>query len=89
MKYKAKILPLDGKYYGTEIKVETHDDSFDITVWWMGDFTPSDRELKQCGMSLDEWHENDMGCDSHFESSDGLEVAEIITKALNQTKEDK
>jgi hypothetical protein len=43
---KAELQPLEGKYYGTKVKVTyAGDKSFEVTFWDSGDFTPSLRAL--------------------------------------------
>ena len=43
---KAKILPLDGKYYGTKVEIVDDDgNDFTITLWNSCGWEPSDREL--------------------------------------------
>ena len=77
---KAKLLSLDGKYYGTKIAVSYDGCESLIEVWHMGNYKPSARELR-------DWNEVNDGpyetCDSHFESESSLEIAERIVKALN------
>ena len=81
MKKRAYILPLEGKYYGTEIDVG---DTGLIEIWGV-DKTgePSQRELDTWG---DE--EGDI-CDSHYEDAGDLKVASVIVKALNEYFEGK
>ena len=46
---KARLLPLQGKYYGT--KIEIIDDNgfdFEIKLCNTGNFQPSDRERRDC-----------------------------------------
>jgi hypothetical protein len=56
---KAKIMPLRGKYYGTEIKIFDEDGTDEIKLWDSGDFIPSERELKACGLTLKQWVDNE------------------------------
>ena len=87
---KAKILPLKGKYYGTLIEYESitpySDNTHELVVWDMGDFTPSKRQLEDWGYSLEEAKEDDMMSDSHYESSRGYMIAEAIVKALESIR---
>lgn len=78
---KAKLIPLEGKYYGTRIAVTTEDGcESTIYVWHMGNHKPSARELHYWREVGDCPHET---CNSHFESESSLEIAERIVKALN------
>jgi len=56
---KAEILPLKGKYYGTEIVI-TDDYGFRycITLWNDGNFEPSDRELAGI-CTIEQWRNNE------------------------------
>lgn len=69
----AKIKPLHGKYYGTEIELDTGQT---ITIWCpdYNDFKPSIRELNSG------WTE-DMGMD-HQEDVHSYELAKIVCQAL-------
>lgn len=55
---EAEILPLKGKYYGTEICVT--DGKYDtiISVWCNADFAPSDRELENSGVTRQQYNDN-------------------------------
>jgi len=78
----AHIQPLEGKYYGTI--VELHDGAR-IEIWIMDGhgITPSKRQLEKWDMTLEEAKDDDMMCDSHFESARGYGIAEILVDALN------
>lgn len=55
---KAEILPLDGKYYGTEIKVSDGEYEYHFKLWNNASFEPSDRELgDKC--TIEQWRENE------------------------------
>ena len=73
---KAKLLPLKGKYYGTKIAVEHQGKESEISVWHMGNYKPSARELERRSEGFEY-------CDSHFESEASLEIAKRIFAALN------
>ena len=83
MKLQAKILPLKGKYYGTEISITSPDEprlnaSIEVLISdpeWL----PSERELGD--ESLEEWKE--YCCDNHYESRLGYRVCQIIEQAIN------
>lgn len=67
---KAQIKPLSGKYYGTIIIIDFQDGGHteEIKLWDAGDWEPSCRELEKYNMTLEQWNEEDMSCDGHFES---------------------
>jgi len=82
---KAKLEALNGKYYGTIINIETDNGATKINIWFMGDYEPSDRQLKEWQFTRKQWDNNkEMGCDSHYESKDGYILAEIICNAINK-----
>lgn len=56
---KAELLPLDGKYYGTVIRI-TGDDGYThiIKLWQCGSWVPSDRECAAAGITIDQWQAN-------------------------------
>jgi len=85
MSYTATLLPLDGKHYGTRVRIDHPNGCFDqtLTIWLSDDPTPSRRELEA-------WDEDEMGepwnaadCASHYESATALRVAEAIVRAVN------
>ena len=57
---RARLLPLEGKYYGTKIEI-IDDDGFDfeIELWNPGNFEPSDRELRGC-CTIEQWRNNEI-----------------------------
>ena len=88
---KAKLLPLSGKYYGTEIEVIS-DNGFEyvIKLWNSANFRPSPRELARWGdfgTSEEYWRENDGACDGHFESLDTYNTAIRIITSIDGTKQ--
>lgn len=57
---KAKLLPLDGKYYGTEIKVSDGVHTRILNVWIDPTVSePSDRELEGI-CTIEQWRANEM-----------------------------
>jgi hypothetical protein len=70
-KLQASILPLNGKYYGTQIQITNPWGTTDITIWDNADFTPSERES-----------EGEI-CDSHFESKYSFELAKYLVDCIN------
>jgi hypothetical protein len=71
------------KYYGTHVPFTIRGDESSVTVWVMGDYEPSERQLAQweCA-SWEHARECDMTCDSHYESAAGYEIAKVIHAAL-------
>lgn len=57
---EAKILPLNGKYYGTEILIG--DDEYDtiIKLWCSADYQPSDRWLDIHGITRKQYENNEI-----------------------------
>jgi len=81
---KAKIEPLEGKYYGTRITLENGEG---ITIWVMGDYKPSIRQLEELSMTYEEAKDDDYFCDSHFESETSFKVAVAIVETLSRIEE--
>lgn len=79
---KAQIEPLDGKYYGTTIIVDHPNDYVHMTLWFMGDGYPSERELG--GDTYEFWKDMGDGCDSHYESKDCYEFCKKLVEAINK-----
>ena len=77
----AEIKSLTGKYYGTEVVIHTKNGDCIVTVWHMGDFKPSRRELEK----LDQEEEFE-AFDSHYETKDGFEIAQKIQEAFNESR---
>lgn len=57
---KAELMPLNGKYYGTRIKL-TFDCGHEETIelWDSGSLVPSDRELAEWGYTRKQWDSNE------------------------------
>lgn len=75
---EVEILPLGGKYYGTEIKVGQGS----FRIWGCGkenDYTPSSRETD----GLEEGEEFET-CDNHYEKQQDYEIALVVEKALRE-----
>lgn len=75
---KAKVLPLRGKYYGTEVEVfEDGISAGTFRIWLTGGSGPSDRELDLA--------EGDISSVdfSHYENCLSLAVAEYVAIALS------
>jgi hypothetical protein len=85
---EAHIKPLHGKYYGTEIVYQLPgEDVGSLQVWDRGDGTPSQRQLEDWGMTLQEARDDDMMCDSHYETTLSYRIAEIVRDALLAVEE--
>lgn len=100
MKIKAELLPLSGKYYGTEIHLKNEDGSQAEFIVWVNrisDGKPSEREqrahteqLVRYGYS-DTEIENDPDlayeiCDDHYETQDALEICKVLVDAINKAE---
>lgn len=96
---KAEIEPLKGKYYGTSVSIEINGvHSGAVSLWLPGD-RPSDRELANYGLNASDWDKNtpiddgwggkeplrksDLWCDSHHETQQTYELAQLICEAIN------
>jgi hypothetical protein len=83
-KLVAELVPLGGKYYGTEIVLindETNTKAyFQVWINEISDYRPSERELRG-------WDEQENGpyeiCDNHYETDTAYKVCLAIEKALN------
>jgi len=100
MKIKAKLEPLEGKYYGTKIILDFEGYEEEIILQDNADFTPSEREFNRDGFSKKEYEENILvedgwggkqpiqellaPCDSHFESQTTYERALELVKKINK-----
>ena len=57
---KAELMPLEGKYYGTLIKVTDGKEEISFKLWNSADFKPSDRELESCGVTREQYENNEI-----------------------------
>lgn len=81
----AKILPLDGKYYGTKIEYRNPQGKVHtIELWDCNDYQPSQRELTQYDVSLSQWRDDGMCCDTHFESAFTYDLAMYLADCLHK-----
>lgn len=91
----AKLEPLSGKYYGTEVTITNTELQIDSTfrVWinQIGNYKLSKRELeaRECtqddyGVWREEWRNIYKIYDTHCETEIALEVCEVIVDALNK-----
>jgi hypothetical protein len=83
---KAKLLPLKGKYYGSEIEITTEFPSWPLThikIWCNADYVPSNRQLKKLGISLKEVGSGEL-CWSHMESEFSYQLAEYLVDCIEK-----
>lgn len=94
---KAELAPLEGKYYGTEVRIlPTDEKEFSeghLLIWVAGNHKPSERELEGYELKdgkwqlydkeLDEWFEYEI-CDSHYETETSLALAMALIEAVNK-----
>lgn len=95
---KARLLPLEGKYYGTRVQIELGPRNVAEISVWHSDGKPSERECATWGCTQADWVNDrliDGGwggkeparrvfpCDSHYESQTSFEIAEKIVNAIN------
>lgn len=90
---KAELLPLTGKYYGTEIRLtDDAGGASTLRIWHQADPEPSERELKSLEddgpylLTQEERDEayRDLVSGGHYESATSLRVARIIVDALSE-----
>lgn len=64
---RAELIPLDGKYYGTEIRLDFEDGGKEefIILWESGDNNLSEREIEQNGFTKEQYHNNELVDDGH------------------------
>lgn len=95
----AEIVPLQGKYYGTEICIVLQDSKNNdvkevVNLWLESGGAPSIRELTKRGYTQDEWDTNakvgllrvrDDDClyGTHLETRDTYNIALSIVEAIN------
>ena len=70
---KARIRPLDGKYYGTIVEIDYDGFDYSFELWNSADFKPSERSG---------YDEEDI-CDGHFESQKTYDLAMKIVGLIN------
>ena len=82
MKLEAKLLPLEGKYYGTIIELELENGTYEeIEININRGADPSERELN--GTPLEEYEI----CDNHYECKDTYNLALELLKRINNVTE--
>jgi hypothetical protein len=88
---KLNILPLEGKYYGTNIEIIDGKEKTMFTVWHTcgiirDTYEPSQRQLKKYNVNRKKWHDEDFGCDNHYESKYTYNLLLKIKKLLEGNK---
>lgn len=86
----ARVLPLEGKYYGTKVEITYKDGAEVIVEFWDKDvFDPSDRELEANGFTRKQWEDKDDECmhyfaelSSHYESKSDYIKAVTLVEAI-------
>jgi len=57
----AKLLPLDGKYYGTKIEINfANGDKTEFDIWYSGSYIPSERYLEKYGYTKQQYENNEL-----------------------------
>ena len=104
MKTEAEILPREGKYYGTRVRIRRAGYEWEVKFWNMADGNPSNRELEYHGVTREQWDDNLLMpdgwggesptrevmdfCDSHYESQMTYDMAKEYVDFLNGRTED-
>lgn len=99
---KAKIKPLYGKYYGTQVEITASCGEVAVITLWSENYDPSDREINdKIGCSKEEWARNDEVFDGfewgsakqmhefifpHCENQQDLDLARLIVGQINTEK---
>lgn len=74
----AEILPLEGKYYGTYIRLQLDDGTETIfSIWSEGGGDPSQRELSDAGYTKKNWDDNIL-IDDGWGGKEPIQSAEVI-----------
>lgn len=83
---KAILLPLSGKYYGTEIRILDDDGEpiTDINIWLNGG-DPSKRELKSWGYTEQQWEQNEL-VDNGYDGKSYIRSMGLIGDSHYETK---
>ena len=84
---KAKLKPLNGKYYGTEIEIEFEDGSDNevIKFWNTDGFEPSIRELESNGITQKQWDNNEL-IDNGWDGKSKAKEMDIICDSHFESK---
>jgi hypothetical protein len=76
----ARILPLDFKYYGTEVEVNVNGQEYVITVWTPDHFAKPFASAREMGNGYDATE----GSHDHVEDVASYKIAQIIEEALSK-----
>lgn len=58
---KAELLPLKGKYYGTEVKIIFNKEYSEVLkLWDSGEFIPSVRQIEKSGYTQEQYDNNEL-----------------------------
>ena len=97
----AHIMPLEGKHYGTQIRIVLDNGKWTYLTVWLSGGEPSDEALKEWGTDRAGWEANIevedcwdgtapiqsvFPCDSHYQSQYELEVCQQIVRALKAVR---
>lgn len=90
---KAKILPLKGKYYGTEIVVKFEPNELGERAWsyettfklWLSDGEPSVRELESWNITQEQWDNNEL-VDSEWDGKIHVRDMDILCDSHYESK---
>jgi hypothetical protein len=84
---KATLLPLKGKYYGTEIQVKFQDagEAQEIRLWDSTGFEPSTRQLEKHGYTQVQWDNNEEVNDGHG-GLINIKLLDIVTDSHFESK---
>ena len=78
-KYKAYLLPIEGKYYSTEVEIRANDGLFLQTIELniRESNIPSDRTLNYYGYTREQWEKNEM-IDNGWGGKEPIQQSDII-----------
>jgi hypothetical protein len=98
---RTTLLPLEGKYYGTEVETEFNNGTKEIITIWTQKGEPSERALAEFDLTKEQWNNNqnfdpklginddyaDYFPDCHHETEMDLYIAQKLVESLNQRKD--
>jgi hypothetical protein len=84
---KAKLKPLTGKYYGTEIEIDFEDgsDKEVIKFWNTYGLEPSKRELELFGYTQEQWDKNEL-IDNGYNGMTPIKQMDLICNSHFESK---
>jgi hypothetical protein len=80
---RAHIEPLKGKYYGTIVLFKSGCEMYETKLWYPDGSDPSDRQLEDWGMTLEEAKADLMTSDNHYETKLTYQAAKALCDWLN------